>query len=100
MGSGNMTHNLRTIQPDGSEPQPFAQEYDDWARDVLIRRDFDALLDYQNTAPAFAENHPTQEHWQPLVFTAGAASARQGKVTFPVTGFEYGNLSRRTVLFS
>ena len=100
MGSGNMTHNLRAIQPDGSGPQAFAQEFDDWGRDVLVRQDFDTLLNYQHTAPAFTHNHPTQEHWLPLIFTAGAATTKQRDITFPVTGFEFGNLSRRTVLFS
>ena len=100
IGSGNMTHNLGVLQPDGSEPQAFAHEFDDWARDVLMRRDFDTLLAYHDSAPAFSHNHPTEEHWLPLLFSAGAASTTPSTITFPVTGFEFGNLSRRTVLFT
>ncbi len=35
IGSGNMTHNLGALQPDVSEPQAFAHEFDAWARDVF-----------------------------------------------------------------
>ena len=82
MGSGNMTHNLGAIRPDGSEPEAFAAEFDDWSRDILTRSDFDSLLAYREQAPAFVHNHPTEEHWLPLIFAAGAANAAAPEVSF------------------
>lgn len=98
LGSGNMTHNLRAIRPDGSAPAAWATEFEDWARDALIRGDVDALMAYRERSPAFARNHPTEDHWLPLFFALGAGHTA-GTPSFPVEGFEYGNLSRMSVRF-
>jgi 4,5-DOPA dioxygenase extradiol len=95
VGSGNVTHNLRALGPDGAAPQPWARELDEWVREALLSRDVDALCAYRERAPAFRLNHPTEEHWLPLLFAVGAAPAVS--VRFPVEGFEYQNLSRRAV---
>lgn len=98
VGSGNLTHNLRRLDWRGEGGPPvWAGEFDAWVADVLARRDFDALVDYAKRAPALREAHPTEEHLQPLLVAAGAASTGSGPVTFPVSGFEYGSLSRRSV---
>ncbi len=96
LGSGNVTHNLRAIAPDGSPPQAFAREFDHWTAEVTTRRDWDTLRAYREKAPALRQNHPREEHWLPLLFAAGAA-ADDDRVSYPVEGFEYGNLSRRSV---
>lgn len=98
LGSGNITHNLRRLDWQGTASTPaWASEFDAWAADVLVRHDFDALVDYARKAPALSENHPTEEHLQPLLVTAGAASQGTQPTSFPVQGFEYGSLSRRSV---
>lgn len=100
IGSGNITHNLRRMGPDGDAPQAFAAEFDAWAAEALAGRDFDTLLDYTRRAPALRENHPGEDHWLPLFFAAGASAERPGDaISFPVTGFEFRNLSRRSVRF-
>ena len=99
VGSGNVTHNLRAMRADGSPPEAFAAEFDGWVAEVLAERDWDALLGAAERAPAFGRNHPTAEHWLPLVVAAGAASVGHDAVSFPVGGFEFGNLSRRAVRF-
>lgn len=98
LGSGNLTHNLRRLDWRGSGGTPaWASEFDSWIADVLVRRDFDTLIDYRSKAPALAENHPTEEHLQPVLVVAGAAATGEAPVSFPVQGFEYGSLSRRSV---
>lgn len=94
-GSGNLTHNLRRIG--GSTIPAWASDFDAWIADVLLRHDFDALVDYANQAPALRDNHPTEEHLQPVLVVAGAASAGTAPVSFPVQGFELGSISRRSV---
>ena len=44
-------------------------------------------------------SHPTLDHYLPLLYAAGAAGA-SGPVSFPVTGFDLGSLSMRSVLFA
>lgn len=98
LGSGNITHNLRRLDWRGGASTPaWASDFDTWVADVLVRHDFDALLDYARRAPALRDNHPTEEHLQPLLVVAGAASLGTEPVSFPVQGFEYGSLSRRSV---
>jgi 4,5-DOPA dioxygenase extradiol len=42
--------------------------------------------------------HPTPDHYLPILYAA-AAAGRQPDVSFPVEGFEWGDVSMRSVLF-
>ncbi len=98
VGSGSMTHNLRRMGRAGSATPGWAQEFDDWSQRVLVGNDVDGLLDWQKKAPAARTNHPTVEHFVPLILAAGAR--KDGEVaTFPITGFQNGSMSRRSVSF-
>lgn len=100
MASGVLVHNLSTIDYREREPTPeWARVFDDWVTDSLRRNDHDALIDYEHQAPNFRHAHPTPEHFTPLLVAAGAASVDGLAAEFPVTGFEYGSLSRRCVQF-
>jgi 4,5-DOPA dioxygenase extradiol len=100
VGSGFLTHNLRMLDPSPSPVTPaWAAEFDAWAADVLVRRDVDALLDYRARAPSVALALPTHEHFAPVVVALGAAAERGEPVTFPITGFRGGSLTRRSVQF-
>lgn len=101
VGSGNVTHNLREVDPrPAASPPAWAAEFDQWTSSTLSNFRMDQLADYKNHAPALRMNHPTEEHWAPLVVAAGAASASRPSVSYPVSGWEFGSLSRRSVLFS
>ncbi len=67
--------------------------------DVIHRRDVDALVDYRRRAPAVQQALPTHEHFVPVVVAMGAAAGSSGPVTFPITGFYGGSLTRRSVQF-
>lgn len=102
LGSGNVTHDLRSVDPTGSRPTPeWARAIDRWTEDTLAARDLDKLSQFRGEAPDFSEHHPTEEHWQPLLIIAGAGLGIDGgeraEVRFPITGFEYGSISRRCV---
>jgi len=98
LGTGNVTHNLRKLdwQEDAATPQ-WAKEFDAWIADMLARRDWAALLEYPRRAPHLALAQPTDDHLRPLLVAAGAGS--DGPVSFPIVGWEYGSLSRRSVQF-
>ncbi len=97
LGSGGVTHNLGALGHDLYPADEFSTDWDEWTKGVLLSGDADALLDYGKDEQLLRLNHPTEEHWRPLIFAAGAASTHGGEVAFPVEGFEYQNLSRRCV---
>ncbi|TXD39526.1 dioxygenase [Lujinxingia vulgaris] len=102
LGSGNVVHNLRRLSwddPQGVSPPAWAAEFDQWVQEVIDRGAYDALVDYRHKSPGLRVAHPTEEHFQPLLVAAGAASVKRDPVSYPVEGFEYGSISRRCVQF-
>lgn len=100
VGSGFMTHNLSCVNfPAGPdyEPPSWSAEFDDWANQMLAAGDVDALLDFQQKAPAAGIAHPRTEHFAPLFVALGAAADEKARTS--VEGFWYG-LSKRSVQFS
>ncbi len=99
VGSGFTTHNLRWFNPRaGSDAPPptVSAEFDAWAAEAMAAQDVDAILDFEQRAPAAREAHPRTEHWAPLYVALGAA-AGHGSVAnrSVVEGFWFG-LSKRS----
>jgi 4,5-DOPA dioxygenase extradiol len=100
VGSGFLTHNLRAVDMSPQAVAPaWAAEFDAWAADVLLRRDVDSLLDYRRRAPGVRLALPTHEHFVPAVAAFGASIDRVDAVRFPITGFTYGSMTKRSVQF-
>jgi 4,5-DOPA dioxygenase extradiol len=100
VGSGFLTHNLRTADlGPGAVAPAWAVEFDAWAADALARQDVDALLDYRRLAPGVRLALPTHEHFVPVLAALGASVDRSGPVHFPITGFAYGSMTKRSVQF-
>lgn len=100
IGSGFLTHNLRLMsRGPGAEPPTWASDFDAWAEDTIARQDVDALVDYRHRAPAVSYALPTHEHFVPVVVSMGAAIEDPGPVSFPITGFLGGSLTKRSVQF-
>jgi 4,5-DOPA dioxygenase extradiol len=101
VGSGFITHNMRTIdtRPNAAIPS-WASEFDAFVADALQRHDTDALLDYQHKGPGARESLPTVEHFVPLLAAWGATLGTPRGVTFPIAGFSYGSFTKRSVQFS
>ncbi|MGM0701601.1 MAG: DODA-type extradiol aromatic ring-opening family dioxygenase [Pseudomonadota bacterium] len=71
IGSGSLTHNLGELQaPDAAMPA-WVGEFADWVHARLMEDDRAALLDWER-APQAKRNHPTPEHFQPLLVALGA----------------------------
>jgi 4,5-DOPA dioxygenase extradiol len=100
VGSGFLTHNLRTFRFGADAVTPaWAADFDAWAADTIGRRDVDALLDYRQRAPGVREALPTHEHFVPVVVAMGASIDRDDRIAFPITGFMAGTFTRRSVQF-
>jgi 4,5-DOPA dioxygenase extradiol len=100
LGSGNATHNLRRIDMAARGTPSWAGEFDAWLAEALAKRDLDALATWRQRAPGAAIAHPTVEHFSPVLVAAGATADAGGAVTFPISGFEGGSISRRCVTFA
>lgn len=71
IGSGSLTHNLYEMLPLDAEMPPWVGEFADWVEARLVADDREALLAWEQ-GPKARENHPTPEHFQPLLVALGA----------------------------
>lgn len=102
LGSGNIVHNLghafRAWRAGDTATPPWAERFDAAVADALHS---DARVDGVIAAARDADAtmaHPTPEHFLPLLY-ATAASDSADRVAFPITGFDMGSLSMRSVRF-
>lgn len=77
MGSGSLTHNLRRFfqrpMPVDAPEEADCAAFRGWVAAHAEATDWPALLDYRAQAPSAVAMHPTDEHWLPFYFAAGAA---------------------------
>ena len=100
VGSGFLTHNLRTADFGGQRPPPaWATEFDAWTAEALAKRDVDAMLAYRARAPGVSMALPTHEHFVPVLVALGASIDRSEDVQFPITGMAFGSFTKRSVQF-
>ncbi|PRY64493.1 4,5-DOPA dioxygenase extradiol [Vreelandella songnenensis] len=71
IGSGSLTHNLYETMAQDSQAPNWVTAFADWVTRKLAVNDREALLDWQK-APYARDNHPTPEHFQPLLVAMGA----------------------------
>lgn len=90
IGSGSLTHNLHEFRGGVRDPQ-YAQDFADWIRAAVERRDVDALVDYRRRAPHAIRAHPTEEHFLPLLVALGAGG--DDAPAWIEGGMTYGTLS-------
>lgn len=76
LGSGGSTHNVRYLidmsNAGQSEPGWMAR-FRHWLGQAVAQRDTQALAAFRSQAPDAAQNHPTDDHYLPLLVTVGAA---------------------------
>lgn len=95
VGSGFFTHNLRALSQGGAVSSVMA-EFDDWGKRALAAQDIDALLDFENKAPAGRFAHPRTEHFAPLFVTLGASADELSTQRSVIDGFWMG-LAKRSI---
>tara|TARA_R110002110_G_scaffold85521_3_gene222578 strand:- start:3534 stop:4319 length:786 start_codon:yes stop_codon:yes gene_type:complete len=81
VGSGSLTHALAdAFGPVETAPSaPFAAAFHDWARPLIARGDLAALSQWRD-APHAARNHPTPEHFRPLLTAIAAGQGQPGRL--------------------
>jgi 4,5-DOPA dioxygenase extradiol len=99
LGSGNFVHNLRTMQPGAASTQAYewAIEFDQTIASYLKAGDFGALQRFKNLKTA-ALAHPSDEHFLPLLYTAGAVDAHEVPEFFN-TSYQAASIAMRSVVW-
>jgi 4,5-DOPA dioxygenase extradiol len=99
VGSGNIVHSFAGVdwEPE-AKPHAWAEEFDAWIADAIVRRDRDALIHYENAGPTARLSVPTNDHYLPLLYAAAMASTADS-VVFPYEGIEMASMSMRCVRF-
>ena len=94
-GSGNIVHNLSTIQWHG-KPFFWSSEFDEFVKNSLVKKDWAALIDFEKH-PLVKLALPTIEHFLPLLFILGAAKGEEPQ--FFCEKIFAASLSMRCVLY-
>ncbi|MBJ6751856.1 DODA-type extradiol aromatic ring-opening family dioxygenase [Geomonas anaerohicana] len=91
LASGSATHNLRDFfgRPLDHEPLPYALEFAAWLKDAVLQGRTEDLVAWETRAPHALRNHPTPEHFLPLLVALGTGGA--GSLLHD--GYSYGALS-------
>ncbi len=74
LASGGITHNLFEARVTTGGNARWAEEFDDWTVKTVQAGNWDDLIHYRTAAPYGSRNHPTEEHFLPLLAFAGWAS--------------------------
>jgi 4,5-DOPA dioxygenase extradiol len=100
VGSGNIVHNLRTLQMGATPDQAYdwALEFDQTIAEYLSNGKFAALQDFQKLGVVAQQAHPTYEHLLPLLYCVGAVDADEAPQFFN-TSFQAASISMRSVLW-
>jgi len=99
IGSGNIVHSFAGINWEpGAKPQPWAEEFDAWVADALVRGDSHALIEYQRAGAMARLSVPTNDHYLPLLYAA-AMKTDSDAVSFTHAGIDMGSMSMRCVRF-
>ncbi len=100
VGSGNLVHNLRRIDWNpNATPFDWSVEFDTWAKEKMLNRDFQALVSDATKTEAGRLSIPTPDHYFPLLYILGAAADTKDDLTFDIEGFQNASISMRSVRF-
>ena len=92
VGSGNVVHNLRRIDPSLPDAAfDWNQRFDDAATEILTNAPAD--VSKLENHPDFLRAAPTPDHFIPLLYLAGLAAAAGETADVLVDGYAFGSLS-------
>lgn len=101
VGSGNIVHNLRTMQMGAAPEQAYdwALEFDQTLAGYLQSGNLTALQAFQSLGALAKQAHPTHEHFLPLLYAAGAVDASEEPQFFNAS-FQAASISMRSVIWA
>lgn len=98
IGSGTMTHNIRASNRNiDAKPVSYAEEFRDWIVEKIENGDTKSIESFKLKAPKLEFNHPTLDHFLPLLITIGASVSKKGEALNSI--YMYGNQAMDTIIF-
>lgn len=98
LGSGNVVHNLGRVNWDNKGGYDWAEEFDGYVKDNLIKREIDEVIHYERAGTSARLAVPTPDHFYPLLYTLGAADG-EDKLTVFNNSCVLGSLSMTCYMF-
>ena len=100
VGSGNTVHNLRALRRDMPTMQAYdwAIEFDRFTADHIGQGDLSALAGFHKLGKVAQMAHPTHDHFLPLLYSAGAADAKE-PARFFNANYQMGAIAMRSVVW-
>lgn len=101
LASGNIVHNLRTMQRAAPDNQAYewAIDFDRWVAGLIVQDRLQELASFLQQGELARLAHPTYDHFLPLLYAAGAAHA-DDTVEFFNAGFQGASISMRSVVWA
>lgn len=101
LASGNLTHNFSHLDFANENAARFewAVKFDELIKNAFLNNDSDALVNIKKDPELFRMNHPTDEHYIPLLYLMGVRDEND-KVEFPHMSWQYGTLSMRHIMLN
>jgi 4,5-DOPA dioxygenase extradiol len=97
VASGNIVHNLALRRRHDREPVDWAVRFDAAIRQAIVDGAHDRVIDYASFGDDARLSVPTPEHYLPLLYVLGAATAKD-RVRF-IAADVYSTLSMTSVVF-
>lgn len=98
LGSGNVVHNLSSINWGMDGGFPWAQEFDDYIKRSITNRQYQDVINYRSVGKASQLAFYTTEHFYPLLYVLGA-SRESDRLTVFNDSCMLGSLSMTCYLF-
>lgn len=94
--SGNIVHNLRMMDWRNIDAKPYDWnlDFDEFVKQQLDQRSFDALINYQQAGLAAQMSIPTSDHYFPLMYAIGLIE-KDEPLKHIYEGYQFGSLSMR-----
>ena len=98
VGSGNVVHNLRAYAWDGrmQEPYDWALRFEQTAKELIVKGQYEPLIDYESLGRDAALSIPTPDHYLPLLYVIATRQDSEA-LSFPIEGVDGGSISMLTV---
>ncbi len=73
MGSGNVVHNLGRINWNLDGGYPWAEDFDDYIKNSILKRDDEKVINYKQAGSSAELAFTSIDHFAPLLYVLGAA---------------------------
>lgn len=99
VGSGNIVHNLRLAKWKSDIPDPWAVQFDNTAKELILNRDHSSLIKADQISQEAKLSIPTREHYLPMLY-ALALQEEKEEVTFFNEEIKMGTMGMRSFVIS